>query len=89
MEASGGTLVSTDGTYPLRVVFRCLVRPMSHMWIQGGGAHGLWKPEDTFITHMQLYAVAANLCHEHHVQEDEPYEVPNCSRRFTDAHKVG
>ena len=61
---SGGSMVSMDGTPPLRFVFRCLVCNQDKLW--GRDGQGAFMPKDIHITHLCIYAVRPDMCHAHH-----------------------
>ena len=67
--------MSTDGTMPLRAVFRCLVKKTSNLWKKQDRSQAMFRPEDIFITHLTLYAVAPHQCHEFHVYNSNPEDI--------------
>ena len=74
-QAPGGTLVATDGTMPIRVVFRCLIRKQSWLWKRTDSSQLLALPEGIFITHMTIYAVKPELAHQQQLVEAPSVEV--------------
>ena len=61
----GGALVAADGTYPLRVVIRCLADTTKTLWHRGSN-QSLFRPEDLYISHVCIYAVDPTLVHKYH-----------------------
>ena len=62
---AGGTVIATDGTYPLRAVLRFVAKPDTQLWHRGSNP-SLFMPSDLYCTHVVLYAVDAKFTH--HVQ---------------------
>ncbi len=62
---SGGTKISDDGSFPMRVIFRCLARKDKRLWMDKDKEQYQYKPEDLYISHIIFYAVAPSLIHKH------------------------
>ena len=64
----GGSLISLDGTPPVRVVFRCLAHKHGRLWKrdeQGNkNPQQLYRPSHLHITHIYIYSVAPRLIHK-------------------------
>ena len=59
---AGGTMIATDGTYPLRAVLRFVALPEKQLWHRGSNV-SLFMPSDLFCTHVVFYAVDAKFKH--------------------------
>jgi hypothetical protein len=59
-EVNAGTLLATDGTYPMRAVFRVLCRKNNRLYHTKSSKkypQSMYRPEDLYITHVFFYAV--------------------------------
>ena len=65
-EYAGGSLVSTDGAFPLRCVIRVLADSRHYLWRKPKYS-AMFRPEDLFITHVYWYAVRPELIHRRHL----------------------
>ena len=65
-EYAGGSLVATDGAFPLRCVIRALANSHHHVWRKPKYT-ATFRPEDIFITHVYWYAVRPELIHRRHL----------------------
>ena len=65
-EYAGGSLIATDGAFPLCAVIRVIANTNVHLWRKPKYT-SLYKPEDLFITHVYWYAVRPELIHHRHL----------------------
>ncbi len=60
----GGSIIACDGTFPMRMVIRCLAKTTDQLWHKGSN-QSLFRPQDLHITHFCIYAVGPQFVHKH------------------------
>jgi hypothetical protein len=60
----GGSVIAMDGSYPMRMVVRCLAKTTDQLWHKGSN-QSLYRPRDLHITHFCIYAVGPQFVHSH------------------------
>ena len=55
--------MAQDGTFPVRVVTRCLADTTDQLWYKGS-MQSLYKPRDLHVTHICIYAVGPQFIHK-------------------------
>ncbi len=60
----GGSIIAWDGSFPMRMVIRCLAKTTDQLWHKGSN-QSLYRPKDLHITHFCIYAVGPQFVHRH------------------------
>merc|ERR1711954_42319 len=78
---AGGSLVSEDGTHPLRALIRCMAIDSDRLWHKNDAKNkqSLFMPQSLYISHIFLYAVPPQFVHRHQLLE-ERVQVENKSK---------
>ena len=79
----GGSIIAWDGSYPMRMVVRCLAKTTDQLRHKGSN-QSLFRPKDLHITHLCIYAVGPQFVHRHlltkYLQLVSPAAMPSGSQ---------